>query len=37
MNRIELSTAAQGAMASGVRRMFEQAKKYDDAINLTLG
>lgn len=32
-----LSTAAQNAMPSGVRRMFEQAKKYDDAINLTLG
>ena len=37
MNRTELSWASQHAMASGVRRMFEQAKKYDDAINLTLG
>ena len=37
MNKIELSTAAQGGMPSGVRRMFEQAKKYPDAINLTLG
>lgn len=37
MNRTELSWAAQHAMPSGVRRMFEQAKKYDDAINLTLG
>ena len=32
-----LSAAAQNAMASGVRRMFELAKKYPDAINLTLG
>ena len=37
MNRTALSWASQHAMASGVRRMFEQAKKYDDAINLTLG
>lgn len=37
MNRTELSWASQRAMPSGVRRMFEQAKKYDDAINLTLG
>lgn len=32
-----LSTAAQNAMPSGVRRMFELASKYDDSINLTLG
>lgn len=32
-----LSTAAQNAMASGVRRMFELARQYDDSINLTLG
>ena len=32
-----LSTAAQNAMPSGVRRMFELAKRYPDAINLTLG
>ena len=36
-NRNILSTAAQNAMPSGVRRMFELAKKYDDSINLTLG
>ena len=32
-----LSTAARNAMPSGVRRMFELAKRYPDAINLTLG
>ena len=32
-----LSTAAQNALPSGVRRMFELASKYDDSINLTLG
>ena len=32
-----LSTAAQNALFSGVRRMFELAAKYPDAINLTLG
>ena len=32
-----LSTAAQNALPSGVRRMFELAQKYPDAINLTLG
>ncbi len=32
-----LSIAAQNALPSGVRRMFELAKKYPDAINLTLG
>lgn len=32
-----LSTAAQNAVQSGVRRMFELAKKYPDSINLTLG
>lgn len=32
-----LSTASQNALPSGVRRMFELAKKYDDSINLTLG
>ncbi len=36
-NRNVLSTAAQNALPSGVRRMFELAKKYDDSINLTLG
>lgn len=36
-NRTQLSTAAQNALPSGVRRMFELAKKYDDSINLTLG
>ena len=36
-NRNILSTAAQNAMPSGVRHMFELAKKYDDSINLTLG
>ena len=36
-SRNELSTAAQNALPSGVRRMFELAKKYDDSINLTLG
>lgn len=37
INRNILSTAAQNALPSGVRRMFELASKYDDAINLTLG
>lgn len=37
MERNVLSSAAQNAMPSGVRRMFELAKKYPDAINLTLG
>lgn len=37
INKNELSTAAYNAQASGVRRMFELAKKYPDAINLTLG
>lgn len=32
-----LSRAANTALASGVRRMFELAKKYPDTINLTLG
>lgn len=32
-----LSTAAHNALPSGVRRMFELAGKYPDAINLTLG
>ena len=36
-NRNILSTAAKNALPSGVRRMFELAKKYPDAINLTLG
>lgn len=36
-NRAILSTAAQNALPSGVRRMFELAKKYPDSINLTLG
>ena len=34
---MSLSTAAQNAQPSGIRRMFELAKKYPDAINLTLG
>ena len=36
-NRQTLSMAAINAMPSGVRRMFELAKNYDDSINLTLG
>jgi len=36
-NKNILSTAAQNALPSGVRRMFELAKNYDDSINLTLG
>ncbi|MBE6568465.1 MAG: pyridoxal phosphate-dependent aminotransferase [Ruminococcaceae bacterium] len=36
-NEILLSHAAQNALPSGVRRMFELAKKYPDSINLTLG
>ncbi len=34
---IRLSNAAECTVFSGVRRMFEQAKNYPDAINLTLG
>ena len=37
MDRTKLSNAAVHAEQSGVRRMFELAKNYDDAINLTLG
>ncbi|MBO5883766.1 MAG: pyridoxal phosphate-dependent aminotransferase [Clostridia bacterium] len=37
IDRTYLSLAAQNAMQSGVRRMFELAKNYDDSINLTLG
>lgn len=37
MKRNILSTAAQNALPSGIRRMFELAKNYPDAINLTLG
>jgi len=37
MDRTQLSRAARTAEASGVRRMFELARKYDDSINLTLG
>ena len=37
MDRTKLSHAAIYAERSGVRRMFELAKNYDDAINLTLG
>ena len=37
MAEINLSMAAQNALPSGVRRMFELAKRYPDAINLTLG
>ncbi len=36
-SRNVLSAAAQNALPSGIRRMFELAGKYDDAINLTLG
>ena len=36
-NRNYLSNAASTALGSGVRRMFELAKKYPDSINLTLG
>lgn len=36
-SRNYLSYAASNALPSGVRRMFELAKKYDDSINLTLG
>lgn len=36
-NKNILSTAAQNVLPSGVRRMFELAKSYDDSINLTLG
>jgi len=32
-----LSMAAQNAMPSGIRKMFEMKKKYPDAIDLTLG
>jgi aspartate/methionine/tyrosine aminotransferase len=37
MNAPELSNAAMNALPSGVRRMFELARKYSDSINLTLG
>ena len=37
MDRTKLSHAARYAEQSGVRRMFELAKNYDDSINLTLG
>ena len=37
MDRTKFSHAARYAEQSGVRRMFELAKNYDDAINLTLG
>ena len=37
MDLLNFSTAAQNAQPSGIRRMFELAKKYPDAINLTLG
>lgn len=38
MNKeILLSQAANNAMPSGVRKMFELAKQYPDSINLTLG
>lgn len=36
-NEISLSAAANDAMPSGVRKMFELARQYPDAINLTLG
>ena len=34
---MELSYASQNALPSGVRRMFELARKHPDSINLTLG
>lgn len=37
MKPMELSIAAQKALPSGIRRMFEKARVYPDAINLTLG
>lgn len=37
IDRTKLSQAAQNAMPSGVRRMFELARQYPDSINLTLG
>ena len=37
MDRTKLSRAALTAEQSGVRRMFELAKSYNDSINLTLG
>ena len=37
LKRNVLSTAARNALPSGIRRMHELAKNYDDAINLTLG
>lgn len=37
ISRNILSTAAQNTFPSGVRRMFELAKNYNDSINLTLG
>ena len=37
MKDMILSTAAQKAKPSGIRRMFELAKNFDDSINLTLG
>ena len=37
MKEITLSTAANNAIPSGIRRMFELAKAYPDAVNLTLG
>jgi len=36
-NRNYFSTAANNALPSGIRKMFELAKKYPDAINLTIG
>ena len=37
IDRSSLSTAAINAAPSGVRHMFELARRYPDAINLTLG
>lgn len=37
MKNLNLSMAAQNAIPSGVRKMFEKASQYRDAINLTLG
>jgi aspartate/methionine/tyrosine aminotransferase len=37
MDRTKLSQAAINAEPSGVRRMFELARQYEDSINLTLG
>lgn len=37
MEKLKISAAAYNVIPSGVRRMFEKASMYQDAINLTLG